>query len=387
MKKKLSIIYVNFSPYDNAGRILDYLISHFPLIIHFSYDHLRLKNGRKTNILTVYRNGKAVKSQTLIPIRTPEFLRFPSLPLVAFLIFIQTYWYSKKILHGKEADYYLSVNAYTSWIGNFLRDRHIVKKTIFWIWDYFPPGYPDIRIQFLRWMYWKFDKPSLTKTDIITCINRNLIKLRLDMKVLDPRRKYTIIPIGTNPIQSIPTRPVPILGFLGMLKSSQGLNFIFDSLSAIHTKFPHIHFEIIGSGPEEAQFINRGKNWKKFVTFYGFIESENKVDEIIKRWSIGLATYVPVQSNESYWTDPSKIKAYVSQGVPVITTDVPSFAKDIEKYDAGIIIPYGDTEKFLCAIETILSKKVYYAQNAKRLANKYIYKRVYRSFFSHENKQ
>jgi len=382
MRKNKSIIYVNFSPYDNAGRILDFLVANFSEVINFSYDHLRLKNGRKTNILTLYRNGKAVKTETLIPIRTPEILRFPSLPLVAFLIFIQTYWLSKNILGRKKADYYLSVNAYTAWVGNILRNIGVVKKTIFWIWDYFPPGYPDLRIQILRWIYWKFDKPSLTNSDIITCIHKNLIKLRLDLGVLNPKRKCPIIPIGTNPIKTIPQRPTPIIGFLGMLKSSQGLDFIFDSIPVIHKKYPDLRFEIIGSGPEESKFIKRAARWKQFVTFFGFIESESQVDVLMRRWSIGLATYLPVLSNESYWTDPSKIKAYISQAVPVITTDVPSFAREIKKNNAGIVVPYGDINKLLQAIENILSKKMTYARNAKTLADKYVYKHVYHRFFT-----
>lgn len=382
MKKNKSIIYVNFSPYDNAGRILDFLVHNFFEVIHFSFDHLRLENGRKTNICTVYRKGLSVKSYIMTPIRTPGILRFPSLPIVAFLIFIQTYWLSKKILGGKCADYYISVNAYTAWVGNILRRTGLVKKTIFWIWDYFPPGFPDIRIQFMRWIYWKFDKPSITNSDIIACVNKNLVKLLIRLGALDTKRKYTLIPLGTNPIKTVPQRSKPIIGFLGMLKSSQGLDFIFDNIPIIHNKFPLIRFEIIGSGPDESRFVERVKKWKKIVTFYGHIESENRVDEIMKRWSMGLATYVPVSSNESYWSDPAKIKAYLSQAVPVITTDVPSFYKEIIKYHAGVVIPYGNTEKFIQAIEYILSKKYMYAKNAKALADRFFYKRLYCHFFN-----
>lgn len=382
MKKNASIIYVNFSPYDNAGRILDFLVENFSDVIHFSYDHLRLENGRKTNILTIYHDGVVTKSHDLIPLRTPEILRFPSLPVVAFLIFIQTYWYSKQYLHSKRADYYLTVNAYTAWIGNILRNLGLVHKTIFWLWDYFPPGYPDIRIRILRWVYWKFDRPSLMGADIITCISHNLLKLRFKVGALDTNRHYTVIPIGTNPRPNIPKKPKQIIGFLGMIKSSQGLHFIFDSIPKIHKQYPHVRFEIIGSGPEETKFIRRASKWKKFVTFYSYIESEDEVDKIMSRWSMGLATYLPVPSNESYWTDPSKIKAYLSQAVPVITTDVPSFSVEISKHKAGIVIPYGNTDMLMQAIGNILSNNQMYAQNAKKLADKYFYKRIYRKFFT-----
>src|SRR3972149_6825604 len=144
VKKYGSIVYVNFSPYDNAGRILDFLTSSFDTVIHFSYDHLRLRNGRKTNILAICENGRVVRKKKLIPLRTPEFLRFFSLPAVAALIFLQTFFYCFLYQRQhKNLDYYLSVNAFTTIVGIILRKLGLVKESIFWVWDYYPPGYPD----------------------------------------------------------------------------------------------------------------------------------------------------------------------------------------------------------------------------------------------------
>lgn len=93
MKKKQSLVYVNFAPYDNAGRILDYLIQNFSVVLHFSYDHLRLKKGRRSK-LTLYKNGEIVFAKNLIWLRTHPTLLFPSLPLVAAVIMLQTIWYT-----------------------------------------------------------------------------------------------------------------------------------------------------------------------------------------------------------------------------------------------------------------------------------------------------
>lgn len=383
MRYKQSIVYVNFSPYDNAGRILDFLCSRFSLVIHFSYDHLRLKNGRKTNILTIYKNGIIIEKKFLIPLRTPEFLRFPSLPIVALLIFLQTYWYTYKAKRQFHAiTYYFTVNAYTAWIGTYLKKMKFVKKTIFWVWDYFPPGYPDWRIKIMRWVYWKFDKPSVLATDIVTSISDRLMKLRYDVGAIPFYKKYTVIPIGTNPINKIQIKKGNIIGFLGMLKQSQGLDLLFNSMDQIHKEFPDITFEFIGSGPEEMRFRKRANRWKNICTFHGYIEREADVEHIMQKWSIGLATYLPIPSNESYWTDPSKIKAYLSQGVPVITTDVPQFAKEIAKYKAGIVISYYQPRELINAINTLMKNKYAYAQNALRLAQKYTYVTLYKKFFS-----
>lgn len=383
MKKNGSIVYVNFSPYDNAGRILDFLREAFPTVIHFSYDHLRLQNGRKTNLLTVYRHGEVAEKRTLIPLRTPEWLRFPSLPGVAILIFLQTLWHTWRLnrTYGK-SHFYLSPNAYTAWLGTVLKNLGIVRKVIFWVWDYYPPGFPDWRIRFLRWIYWKFDKPAIFASDTLAFISEKLLTLRHDFRTLPERKRFTIIPIGTNPIARVPKRKRAIIGFLGMLKESQGLDFLFQALPKIAKKFPRATIEIVGSGPQESYYRTRAKPWSRMVKFYGFVDRDEDVDRIIRRWTIGLAPYVPQPSNESYWTDPSKIKAYLSQGVPVITTDVPYFAQEVVRCAAGKMIPYGNEDAFVGAIQEIFKHKTSYGKNALRLANRYAFRRLYRKFFS-----
>src|SRR3989344_2171376 len=91
MKKGKSIVYVNFAPYDNAGRILDFLVQNFSVVLHFSYDHLRLKKGRRSK-LTLYKDEKIIFTKNLIWLRTHPSLLFPSLPFVAIGIMIQTLW-------------------------------------------------------------------------------------------------------------------------------------------------------------------------------------------------------------------------------------------------------------------------------------------------------
>lgn len=398
-KRKKSIIYVNFSPYDNAGRILDFLVENFPVVLHFSFDHLRLKNNRRTNILRVFQNGKLKQQIKLISFRVPEALLFPSLPLVALLIITQTFWYVakfKKIFHG--FDIYFTVNGFTAWVGNLIRKFRLVKKTIFWVWDYYPPGYPDWRIRLARWVYWKFDRLATSHSSYLIFPNRRLEDLRKKLKILPENINHPIVPIGTaikthytspygscNLLDYKPMRnnkePV-IIGHLGMLKWEQGLDLLFDNLEKLSKQFPKLRVEIIGSGPEEDRFKRKAKKFSKIVKFYGFVESDNKVEKIIQNWTIGLATYIPEKSNESYWTDPSKIKVYLSQGVPVITTNVPDLAKEITKNRAGIVIDYNDPQQLISAVSRLIKNREKFGSNAFQLAKKYDYKKLYTKLFN-----
>jgi len=385
MKNK-TIVYVNFAPYDNAGRILDYLIENFSVVIHFSYDHLRLKNGRRSK-LAIYRNGLLIKQKNLFWLRTNPFLLFPSLPFVATAIMIQTLWYVivyRKIF-GK-FDLFFSVNAFTAWEGNLLRFLKLVNKTIYWVWDYFPPTHPDIRMRIARWGYWKFDKPSRDHSDKVVFLNKHLQSARKEKngrkELTDKNKKYPIIPIGTNPRNNYITNRNIIIGHLGMLKREQGLDLLFDNLKDLQKIFPNIKVEIIGSGPEENHFKARAKKFAKIVKFFGYVERDDDVDRIMKNWSMGIATYVPIKWSEHYWTDPSKIKAYLNQGLPVITTNVPEFAQEIENSKAGIVINYYKNQEFIEAIKKIIKERKEFNKNALLLAEKYNYRMLYPKIFS-----
>jgi glycosyltransferase involved in cell wall biosynthesis len=339
MKQK-KIVYVNFAPYDNAGRILDFLKENFSVVVHFSYDHLRLKNGRRSQLF-IYENNTLVKHKYLLWMRTPPPLLFLSLPLVAFTIISQTYW---EILTLKKKygtfDIYFTVNGYTAWIGNLLRKVNLVKKTIFWAWDYFPPHYPDWRLRLARIVYLQFDNPAISKSDKTVFLNKKLAQIREDLGIIKKVNNYQVIPIGTNYIKQKDATKEIIIGHMGMLKWGQGLDLVFDNLTELIKKRKNLKMEIIGSGPDETHYRKRAKKFGPRVKFYGFVQDDDEVDRLISRWKVGIATYVPDTSSEHYWTDPSKIKAYINQGVPVVTTAVPEFAKEVTKYKAGIVIDY-----------------------------------------------
>lgn len=380
MNKK-RIVYVNFAPYDNAGRMLDFLVNNFSLVLHFSYDHLRLKNGRRST-LTVYKEGEQIFKKPLLWMRTPHSLLFFSLPLVAAAIIWQTYWevrrYTQK--YGK-FHLYMTVNAYTAWIGNILRSLGYVKKTLFWVWDYFPPHFPDWRLRIARQIYWQFDNPAINASDKVVFLNKNLMKIRRDLNVVSPEKKYSVIPIGTNPTVKIVRTTETIIGHMGMLKWGQGLDLLFDALPELRKKIPNLKVEIIGSGPDEMRYRKRAKKFGSLVIFYGYVQSDDDVDKLIRSWKVGIATYIPDKSSEHYWTDPSKIKAYINQGVPVITTTVPEFAKEIKKYNAGLVVDYYNKQAFVDAIVKLMKQKRHYAEGAIKLAEKYRYKKIYPQLF------
>lgn len=375
-----SIVYLNFAPYENAGRILDFLTSQFKLTILFSFNFHKLNNKNQSNIIRVFKEGRAQPEIKLFNLPTPEAILFITLPIITILIMVQTLWYIFRLrkLYGP-IDIFLSVNAFTSWIGIIIKKMRLVGETVFWVWDYYPPGYPDWWIRLARWGYWRFDTIATKYSDRVVFLNQRLVDLRQNIGVLKENQTFPVVPIGTNP-GKISFNRKPIIGHLGVLKQSQGLDLLFDILPELMKKMPNLQIEIVGSGPDEPHFRERAKGYKN-IKFYGFVNTEDKVDEILRSWTVGIATYIPDQSNPAYWTDPSKMKAYISQGVPVITTAIAPFSEEIARAKAGLVVDYFQPKALIKAIVKICQKPKLYKERAFALAKKYYYKDLYPMLF------
>ncbi len=337
-----------------------------------SFNFHNMNETRRVNLIRIYRNGKKTEEIKLFRLPTPEKFLFIMLPLIAGLILLQTLWYVVRLAKKEgKFDFYLTVNAFTAWVGNLLRTLGCVDKTVFWVWDYYPPGYPDWQIRLARWGYWRVDKLATWFSNTTLFLNEKLVTLRQEIGVLPQNHPHTIVPIGTNPHSlSRPPSAQIIIGHLGVLKRSQGLDLLFDTLPILLKKFPRLKIEIVGAGPDESYFKTRAQLFRN-VTFYGFIKQENTVDAIIRQWKMGLATYFPDSGNPAYWTDPSKIKAYISQGVPVITTAITPFSEEVRRYHAGVVVDYFDQSQFVEAVSKILKRPDFFRASAYHLAQLY----------------
>jgi len=386
VKKTMSqraVIYVNFSQYDNAGRILDYLREQFTTVLHFSFDHLRLKNGRKTNLITVYQRGKRPDINTLYSFRVPPPLLFPSLPIVGLLMAFQTIRHSLTFQKKVGRVTFFSVNAYPVLIGIILKFLGVTSHVTYWVWDYYPVRGPDWTLRIIRYAYLIFDMIALRCSDTLIFPNSRQRRLRQTLHGI--YGSHAIIPLGAAKPITFHSNTSHILGFLGMIKSSQGLDLVLSCFDDMLRQNPNLQLEIIGSGPEEAYMRDKAKKYGKRVKFFGFIEDQNAVNRIVRRWFAGLAVYEPTAGNESYFGDPSKIKVYLSQGVPIITTNVTEYGKKTSRYQIGLTILYR-TKDLIYAVSALHKRQRYYRKNALVYAKTLYYRTLYKDMFPHANK-
>lgn len=387
MKKYKSVVYVNFSPYENTGNILDYILKSFEQAFVFSFDFHALNNKRSSK-LRVYSKNKIIYEKRLFTFPLSEELIFLLLPLRSVLILFQVFWhllFLRKIINRPVT--YFTINGFTAWVGNLLKKIGLVDKTIFWVWDYYPPGHPSLIIRLMRKLYWYFDNVSV-HSDKLVFLNNRLAQLRKNIGVLPSSINYSIVPIGTNPINvKFKKKEKSLnLAFIGVLKRTQGLDRIFDYDKELTRKYKTTALHVIGSGPDEEHFKKRAEKSLINTIFYGLLSEQRKdeakkIIKILSGCDIGVALYLPEKSNLSYYGDPSKVKKYLSIGLPTITTAVYEFSRDFKKGNAGVLVNYYSNKEFIQAIERIMRSAGKYRRNALNLANKYHYKKIYPELF------
>lgn len=384
-REKKVFMYVNFSPYVNAGKTLDFILDNFRTVVVFSFNFYPLGKNQEMSNFTIYKNGKLIKKKFLYQLNfgSQVSLLFLLLPLRSLIILIQILWYTinlKKTV-GK-IDLYFTVNAYSAWIGNILKRLSYVKNTIYWVWDYYPPIHKNKIVMLFRWMYWQFDRSGI-QSDKIIFLNRRLLELRKSIGVWENEKKYSIVPIGTDPVKrggKASHKNLKVV-FFGVLKKSQGLGFFLENSKIINENFQGVELNVVGSGPDERYLRDLAKKNKLNTKFWGYVSNERKLIEIIQSADVGIATYIPEESNVSYYGDPSKIKTYLSLGIPVVTTNVFLFSREISSAKAGIVIKYGDSKQLVKSLKTIKSKKRDFSRHALALSRKYYYKKIYRKMF------
>lgn len=381
MKNK-KILYINYSPYENQGKVLDFMLEEFRHVFLISIGHHNIGKKKVVNKLSLYRNGKLVSEQFFFHLPIPSPLVFILLPARSIASFLSIVWHTH-LLQKKYGtfDYYFTVNGYTAWIGLVLRRLGFVDKTIYWVCDYYPLNHKDLVIRVMRWLYWQFEKHTI-HSDRLAFHNNRLVNKWKEQGLSIDAEKMVLVPIGTSFERMSQKKPSGLsLCFLGVLKQSQGVGFIIDAASLIQQAIPRTTIHIIGPGPDTDYFKKRANKKNARVIFHGYV-TEQELDAIIRTCHIGLAPYVPDPSYVSYYGDPGKIKKYVSHGMPVIATNIHEFTHKLEEYNAGVLVKYGGKKELVKAIQMIKRNYPVYQRNVMKLRRQYNYRRIYQKMFA-----
>ena len=186
--------------------------------------------------------------------------------------------------------------------------------------------------------------------------------------------KQRVVPVGVwydrVPRKDFSEIEKQTLVFMGHILEKQGIQCVLDAVPQIIKEIPKFKFLVIGDGIYLQTLKQKTKDLdiEKYVNFAGFIKNHQKIEKILSKCAISIAMYKQgnLKTNFTYFADPAKLKNYLAAGLPVLLTNVPYNAKEIEKNKCGIIIDYNKDKIAKAVINLIKDEKTLkeYRQNA-----------------------
>jgi glycosyltransferase involved in cell wall biosynthesis len=260
---------------------------------------------------------------------------------------------------GKRWDVSIGISGFDSLPGIILKKFRKVDKAVFWAGDFVP--HSRFGAGWKNTVYFQENRFVLKRCDYAWNISPRIEKLREVMYGIKSKRLQRVVPIGiwTNRRIKLPVEKIHKhrLLFVGHLLEKQGVQLVLKAIPEIKKTLVDFEFLIIGKGNYEPTLKRIAKELKieDSVIFAGF-----KNDEEMEQLSAGCACAVaPYDAKTDTWTryaDPGKIKNYLASGLPIILTDVPYNAQEIQRRRCGIVITY-DVDELAKAVVTLLSNE------------------------------
>lgn len=113
------------------------------------------------------------------------------------------------------------------------------------------------------------------------------------------------------------------------------------------------------------------------------MENLAEVERLLSYCAVSVAPYVDSEDNYVRYSDPGKVKAYLTAGLPVIITKVPAIAFEIEKRKCGIAIDYDKRQLVSAVVKLLINKTTLmnYRKNAYKMGKEYRWDKVFANAF------
>ncbi|GMX59654.1 MAG: hypothetical protein MNSN_06590 [Minisyncoccus archaeiphilus] len=240
---------------------------------------------------------------------------------------------------------YDNLNAFS---GVILKKIGAVKKSIYYVVDYTPRRFDN---SLLNYIYHKIDQFCVKYCDETWSLNEKVMNAaRKKFYNFDAYKKgYSIqkeVPMGywgdrLELLQYSNLKKNQIV-FLGTLLEKQGVQYVLKAFPVILKKLPNTKFVIVGGGEYEGELKDLSVNLgiMESVDFKGFLKNLEDAEKVLLESVLAIAIYEEgnPEKNFTYYTDPGKIKNYLGCGLPILISNVPPIAVELDKNKCGAII-------------------------------------------------
>ncbi|MBW6441964.1 glycosyltransferase, partial [Patescibacteria group bacterium] len=231
-----------------------------------------------------------------------------------------------------------------TFFGIFLRSLGRIKKVNYWAMDFVPERRFKSGIK--NFIYHGINKFGYRNADEMWDLSPRMADAREEFLGInkDSYRSQRVVPYGMwlDRIKrySYEECEKNTLVFMGHLIEKQGVQIVLDAIPEIIKEIPNFRFKVIGTGNYEGKLKEKVKDLKieKYVDFLGKIEKNEDLEEEIAKSCVAIAPYISKLDTWTKYADPGKVKTYLACGVPVLLTNVPWNAGEIENMGCGKII-------------------------------------------------
>ena len=167
-----------------------------------------------------------------------------------------------------------------------------------------------------------------------------------------------VVPIGlwADETRKVPKHAFdrPRLVFVGHLVERMGVDTAIRAVAALKARGKGLGFDVVGRGPEHEALERLAVELlvEDLVVFHGF-QVANQLERLLTGASIAVAPYRDDGQSFTRFADPSKLKAYLAAGLPIVLTDVPPNASQLAAAGATIVAN-DDPASIAAAIEALV---------------------------------
>jgi glycosyltransferase involved in cell wall biosynthesis len=245
---------------------------------------------------------------------------------------------------------------------------------------YYTIDWSEYRFQnmLLNQIYYRLDNYCIRQADENWCVSKRLINLRKKQNVDFAKLKF--VPIGIYAKKPLIAKKYNHMSlvYLGALEKTKGIELVIKAWPLIKKRLPNISLYVIGKTPSSIA-VKYEEILSKLNDVYVLgLKDHDEVLKLLPSYGIGLAPYSSDVTSVTKYADPSRIKDYISCGLPVITTNVPEISEDIDQIKAGKIVNY-TIRSFVEGIVDLINSDHFfeYKLNAYKLALKYNWREIF----------
>lgn len=238
-----------------------------------------------------------------------------------------------------------------------------IRTIVYYMIDYTPRRYGN---PLLNEMYYFVDRLAATHADIVWPLTSAMIQGRFKAgRLSEEKVHWHVVPYGSHPvgIDAIRSHDRKRIVYMGDVVRNKGAELFVPMAIELKRIIPGFRLTIIGGGrdlPALREAV-RSAGLEDQVELLGFIKEFKDVVDHLTGAGVAIAPYYPEDPNNfTFYADPGKIKVYLGCGLPIVLTEVPPIAKEIENHDAGKLARY-DAVDFARAIVCIIERRDYEA--------------------------